>query len=91
VTRSSISSPANGIRTVKFGKDDRQIDLMRPYLEKAAAAGGVVAVVTAQEVQSTGGSVRPGRVCLTGWTRCRTGKTHLPPAQGVLAAEAGRR
>jgi hypothetical protein len=45
---------SHDIPTVRFGKDDRQIDLMRPYLQAAAAAGraGVVAVGTAQEFQS---------------------------------------
>ena len=37
---------ANGIPWVKFGKDDRKIDVMQPYLDRQAATGrsGVAAV-----------------------------------------------
>ena len=39
---------------VRFGKDDRKIDRMRPYLARQAATGrsGVAAIGTAQEFQN---------------------------------------
>ena len=44
---------ANGIPWVRFGKDDRKIDVMQPYLDRQAATGrsGVAAVGVAQEFQ----------------------------------------
>ena len=44
---------ANGIPWVKFGKDDRKIDVMTPYLDRQAATGrsGVAAIGVAQECQ----------------------------------------
>jgi hypothetical protein len=44
---------ANGIPWVKFGKDDRKIDVMQPYLARQAATGrsGVAAIGVAQEFQ----------------------------------------
>ena len=41
----------NKIPVVRFGKDDRKIDLMRPYLARQAATGraGVAAIGVAQE------------------------------------------
>jgi hypothetical protein len=44
---------ANGIPWVRFGKDDRKIDVMTPYLDRQAATGrsGVAAVGVAQEFQ----------------------------------------
>ncbi len=44
----------HAIPLIAFGKDDRRIDVVRPLLAKAAAAGapGVVAVGVAQEFQS---------------------------------------
>ena len=44
----------HAIPLIAFGKDDRKIDVVRPLLAKAAAAGapGVVAVGVAQEFQS---------------------------------------
>jgi len=44
---------SNGISWVKFGKDDRKIDVMQPYLDRQAATGrsGVAAVGVAQEFQ----------------------------------------
>ena len=44
---------ANGIAWVRFGKDDRKIDVMQPYLDRQAATGrsGVAAVGVAQEFQ----------------------------------------
>src|SRR6516225_944698 len=44
---------ANGIPWVKFGKDDRKIDVMQPYLSRQAATGrsGVAAIGVAQEFQ----------------------------------------
>ena len=44
---------ANGIPWVRFGKDDRKIDVMIPYLDQQAATGrsGVAAVGVAQEFQ----------------------------------------
>lgn len=45
---------ANDIPVVRFGKDDRKIDVMRPYQDRLAAAGGcgVAAIGVAQEFQS---------------------------------------
>ena len=45
---------ADHIPVVRFGKDDRKIDRMRPYLARQAATGrsGVAAVGTAQEFQN---------------------------------------
>ncbi|MGH6900612.1 MAG: hypothetical protein ACREJ5_29350 [Geminicoccaceae bacterium] len=40
----------NGIPIIHFKKDDRHIDVMRPYLDKATAAG-VVAIGVGQEFQ----------------------------------------
>jgi hypothetical protein len=44
---------ANGIPWVRFGKNDRKIDVMQPYLDRQAATGrsGVAAVGVAQEFQ----------------------------------------
>jgi hypothetical protein len=44
---------SDGIPWVKFGKDDRKIDVMQPYLDRQAATGrsGVAAVGVAQEFQ----------------------------------------
>jgi hypothetical protein len=44
---------ANGIAWVKFGRDDRKIDVMQPYLDRQAATGrsGVAAIGVAQEFQ----------------------------------------
>jgi hypothetical protein len=44
---------SNGIPWVKFGKGDRKIDVMQPYLDQQAATGrsGVAAVGVAQEYQ----------------------------------------
>jgi hypothetical protein len=44
----------NGIPWVRFTKDDRKIEVMRPFLEQAAATGRsqVVAIGVAQEFQS---------------------------------------
>ena len=41
----------NKIPVVRFGKDDRKIDVMRPYLARQAATGraGVAAIGVAQE------------------------------------------
>jgi hypothetical protein len=45
---------AQQIPVVRFGKDDRKIDVMRPYQNRLAAAGrcGVAAIGVAQEYQS---------------------------------------
>ena len=44
---------ANGIPWIKFGKGDRKIDVVRPYLQAAERGGrpGVVAIGVAQEFQ----------------------------------------
>jgi hypothetical protein len=59
---------ANGIPIVRFVKDARKVDVMRPYLE-AASQPGVVAIGVAQEFQSvfTGEdrATRPGAVCFS--------------------------
>jgi hypothetical protein len=53
--RRSVASfaEANGIPWVKFGKDDRKTDVMRPYVNRQAATGrsGVAAIGVAQEFQ----------------------------------------
>jgi hypothetical protein len=53
--RRSVASfaQANGIPWVRFGKEDRKADVMRPYLDRQAATGrsGVAAVGVAQEFQ----------------------------------------
>jgi hypothetical protein len=53
--RRSVASfaEANGIPWVKFAKDDRKADVMRPYLDRQAATGrsGVAAIGVAQEFQ----------------------------------------
>ncbi len=61
---------ANGVPVVRFEKDQRKAEVMRPYLEAAQAAGqpGVVAVGVAQEFQRVfSGHQRktdkPGAVC----------------------------
>jgi len=45
---------SNNIPVIRFGKDDRKIDVMRPYQDRMAAAGrcGVAAIGLAQEYQS---------------------------------------
>src|SRR5919199_77024 len=45
---------ANDIPVVHFGKDDRKIDVMRPYQDRLAVAGrcGVAAIAVAQEYQN---------------------------------------
>lgn len=44
---------AGDVPVVRFGKDDRKIDVMRPYQDRLAAAGrcGVAAIGVAQEFQ----------------------------------------
>jgi hypothetical protein len=51
-----------GIPVVRFGKDQRKAEVMRPYLEAAEASGrpGVVAVGVAQEFQRVFLWLRPG-------------------------------
>jgi hypothetical protein len=52
-----------GIPVVRFTKGDRKVDVVRPYLERAAAAGGsrVAAIGVAQEFRRvTSASRRPG-------------------------------
>jgi len=43
----------NGVPVVRFGKGDRKVEVMRPYVERQAATGrsGVAAVGVAQEFQ----------------------------------------
>jgi hypothetical protein len=54
--RTAVASfaEADHIPVVRFGKDDRKIDRMRPYLARQAATGrsGVAAIGTAQEFQN---------------------------------------
>jgi hypothetical protein len=47
---------ANGIPWVRFGKGERKIDVMQPYLDRQAATGrsGVAAVGVAQESSGSG-------------------------------------
>jgi len=65
--RAAVASfaAANGIPVVRFAKDTRKADVMRPYLE-AAREPGVVAIGVAQEFQSvfTGSdhATKPGAV-----------------------------
>src|SRR5919108_2671082 len=53
--RAAVASfaQANSIPWVKFGKDDRKVEVMRPHLERQAATGrsGVAAIGVAQEFQ----------------------------------------
>lgn len=44
---------AGDIPVVRFGKDDREIDVMRPYQDRLAAQGrcGIAAIGVAQEFQ----------------------------------------
>jgi hypothetical protein len=53
--RKAVESYAssNGIPWVRFGKDDRKIDVMQPYLQAQAATGrsGVAAAGVSQEFQ----------------------------------------
>ena len=51
---------SNGIPWVKFGKDDRKIDVMQPLLEAQAATGksGVAAVGVSQEFQRVWSATR---------------------------------
>ncbi|WP_204805595.1 hypothetical protein [Mycobacterium riyadhense] len=60
---------ANKIPVVRFGKDDRKIEVMRPYLARQAATGraGVAAIGVAQEfapvftgMKKTGPAMRCG-------------------------------
>jgi hypothetical protein len=50
----SVFAQANDIPVIRFGKDDRKIDVMRPYQDRLSAAGrcGVAAIGMAQEYQS---------------------------------------
>ena len=50
----------NKIPVVRFGKDDRKIEVMRPYLARQARTGrsGVAAIGTAQEFQNVFASVQ---------------------------------
>jgi len=61
---------STGVPVIRFGKGDRKADVMRPYLDRAAAAGtpGVVAVGVAQEFQRV----------FTGYDRRRDGSTRAP-------------
>jgi hypothetical protein len=52
----------NNIPLVRFGKHDRQIEVMRPYLARQARTGrsGVAAIGTAQEFQNVFDSAQRG-------------------------------
>jgi hypothetical protein len=54
--RRAVSSfiKAHNLPVIRFGKDDRKIDVMRPYQDRLIAAGGsgVAAIGVAQEFQS---------------------------------------
>ncbi len=55
--RSVVSfSEASDIAWVKFGKDDRKTDVMRPYVNRQATTGrsGVAAIGVAQESSGCG-------------------------------------
>jgi hypothetical protein len=69
----------NQIPLVRFGKDQRKAEVMRPLLEAAAAAGrpGVVAVGVAQEFQRV----------FSGYDRGRTDGQPGPPRYGFEKAE----
>src|SRR6266567_7684217 len=69
---------ANGISCVRFGKDDRKIDVMQPYLDRQAATGrsGVAAAGVAQEFQRV-------------WAACRRDTQTAAPQ--YTFATAGRR
>jgi len=53
----------NNIPVVRFGRDDRKIDVIRPYLARQARAGrsGVAAIGTAQEFQNVFASAQRTR------------------------------
>jgi len=70
---------ANQIPLVRFGKDQRKAEVMRPLLEAAEAAGrpGVVAVGVAQEFQRV----------FSGYDRGRTDGQPGPPRYGFEKAE----
>jgi hypothetical protein len=67
------------IPVVRFAKEQRKAEVMRPYLEAAAATGrpGVVAVGVAQEVQRV----------FTGYDRGRSDGQSGPPRYGFEKAE----
>jgi hypothetical protein len=71
---------ANHIPLVRFGKDDRKIDVMRPYQDRLAARGGsgVAAIGVAQEYQSV-------------WTGYQRGTGGDPPYPQYSFAKATRR
>ena len=50
-TAVDVFAKTNGIPVVRFGKGDRKVEVMRPYLTRAAAAGvnAVAAIGVAQE------------------------------------------
>ena len=50
------SAVANGIPWVKFGKDDRKIDVMTPYLDRQTATGrsGVAAIGSRRNTSGSG-------------------------------------
>ena len=70
---------ANQLPLVRFGKDQRKAEVMRPLLEAAEAAGrpGVVAVGVAQEFQRV----------FSGYDRGRTDGQPGPPRYGFEKAE----
>ena len=69
----------NGIPVVRFAKDQRKAEVMRPYLEAAEASGrpGVVAVGVAQEFQRV----------FSGYDRGRADGQPGPPRYGFEKAE----
>ena len=63
----------NTVPLVRFGKGDRKIEVMRPYLDRQADTGrsGVAAIGVAQEFQTaTTATTRPFRQA--GWSPRRT-------------------
>jgi hypothetical protein len=52
---------ANHIPWIRFGKGDRKIEVMRPYLEAAARTGRSQVAAIGVAAESSGSTTRPGR------------------------------
>src|SRR5262245_26237732 len=91
--RRSVESyaDANGIPWVKFGKDDRKIAVMQPYIE-AQAATGRRSPLAAARAPAASPRPPPGSCSPTSSTPCATGTSAArPPRQHELPARPGAR
>ena len=83
--RKAVESYAssNGIPWVRFGKGDRKIDVMQPYLQAQAATGrsGVAAVGVSQEFQRVWSGMAPHRQCTVVLRLSRPGRSRRSPAE----------